>query len=405
MEFTIIESFIWAASAYFGLSSLYFLVFAIASLFYREKETKQLSCKLNIAVLLPAYKEDEVIINSVQSAVLHHSAKAELAVYAIADSLKPETLEILKNTSAHVIEVSFEKSTKTKSIRFALQQLPSTTDYVVILDADNIMAKGFIDQLAETLLKGYQVVQGHRTAKNSNTDFAVLDGISEEINNAIFRKGHSALGFSASLIGSGFACEYTLLNSLLENAQAVGGFDKELELMIIEQGKRIAYAHKAVVFDEKVQNSNDFVNQRRRWIYVQFSFLFANLTKAFSQLMLKGNIDYFDKLMQFALPPRIIALGASFIASGLFFLVSLFHPQSVSVPFFIVWATIFIATVAAVAIAAPMRKYRKQLLRAIISIPRGVWFTVLAVLKLRGANRRFIHTKHSISSQNEQMIH
>jgi hypothetical protein len=48
-------------------------------------------------------------------------------------------------------------------------------------------------------------VQGHRTAKNTNNSWAILDAISEEINNNIFRKGHRVLGLSSAIIGSGMA--------------------------------------------------------------------------------------------------------------------------------------------------------------------------------------------------------
>jgi hypothetical protein len=40
------------------------------------------------------------------------------------------------------------------------------------------------------------VVQGHRASKNTK-DFAMLDAISEEINNNIYSKGHRAIGMSS----------------------------------------------------------------------------------------------------------------------------------------------------------------------------------------------------------------
>ena len=54
---------------------------------------------------------------------------------------------------------------------------------------------------------GVKSAQAHRTGKNLNTDISILDGISEEINNGIFRSGHNALGLSAALSGSGMAFE------------------------------------------------------------------------------------------------------------------------------------------------------------------------------------------------------
>jgi hypothetical protein len=46
----------------------------------------------------------------------------------------------------------------------------------------------------DSINAGYHVVQGHR-AKNTK-DFAMLDAISEEINN-IYSKGHRAIGMSS----------------------------------------------------------------------------------------------------------------------------------------------------------------------------------------------------------------
>lgn len=55
-----------------------------------------------------------------------------------------------------------------------------------------------------------EAVQTHRIAKNMNNDMALLDAVSEEINNTIFRLGHAKLGLSAALIGSGMAFRYDL---------------------------------------------------------------------------------------------------------------------------------------------------------------------------------------------------
>ena len=46
--------------------------------------------------------------------------------------------------------------------------------------------------------------------RTKDTNTAVLDAVSEEINNSIFRKGHTRLGFSSGLSGSGMAFEYDL---------------------------------------------------------------------------------------------------------------------------------------------------------------------------------------------------
>jgi hypothetical protein len=42
---------------------------------------------------------------------------------------------------------------------------------------------------------GYKVVQGHRTAKNINTNTAYLDALSEESANSLIRLGIFMLGY------------------------------------------------------------------------------------------------------------------------------------------------------------------------------------------------------------------
>ena len=76
---------------------------------------------------------------------------------------------------------------------------------------------------------------------------ALLDAISEEINNHIFRKGHRSLCLSSAIIGSGMAFDYQLFKEYMTTLQAVGGFDKELELKLLHNGYKIDYLPDAMV--------------------------------------------------------------------------------------------------------------------------------------------------------------
>lgn len=382
--------------AYLGSAALYFLVFSVSSHFYKERKKRTLEKKLKIALLIPAYKEDKVILESAVSALKHESNKSTVEVWVIADSLKQETLGQLKESGACVLEVSFDKSTKAKSINYALGKVSGNFDYTLVLDADNIMKAGFIDRILNRLHQGFRIVQGHRTAKNSNTGFAYLDGISEEVNNNIFRRGHRVLGFSASLIGSGFMCEFQLFKDLMRKVEAVGGFDKELELLLLKDRVKIGYCQEAIVYDEKIQQADAFVNQRRRWLSAQFIFFGRNIREGFSRLLQEGNFDYFDKLIQFAMPPRILTLGLSFMVAFLHTAVLLFTGFDHATPLLYMWAALFVISSMAVFLAIPARYYEARMLKSLVNIPYGFFLTFLALLKIRGANATFIHTTHGI---------
>lgn len=382
---------------YFAFSSMYFIVFAAASLFYKETCLVDSSNKSRkISLLIPAYKEDNVIVETAIAAVKHKSEKHIVEVFVIADSLQLKTLENLKQTGAKVIPVSFEKSTKAKSMNVALNQIPDDSDVVVIIDADNIMAEGFIDKLMDRMNQGFQVVQGHRTAKNDNTQFAVLDGISEEINNNIFRKGHRTLGLSSAIIGSGFAAETLLFKEIMQNITATGGFDKELEMGLLARKVTVEYADEAIIYDEKVQKSDVFVNQRRRWLSAQFIFFAKNIRKALIELFKHRNFGFLDKTIQFILSPRIIALGVTFLMSLFHLVAFLLFSIPVLKILFLAWTTIFLIATVAVIISIPRNMLSYNLLKSMLAAPKGFILMIKALLNLKGADKQFIHTDHGI---------
>lgn len=379
---------------YFSFSNAYFLFFSIASKFYKEKVPQgNRVFHRNISILVPAYKEDNVIVDTAFSALNHKSLYHTLKVFVIADSLKDETLMKLKNTGAGTIRVNFAQSTKAKAINEALKLEEVKADAILILDADNIMADGFVDRIMLRYNGKNAVVQGHRTAKNQNSGFALMDGVSEEVNNGIFRKGHATVGLSSALIGSGFVCEYHLFKNLMGQIAAVGGFDKELEILLLKNRHRIAYANTAMVYDEKTSEKNVFVNQRRRWLSAQFVYLRRYFLSGFSEFFRHKNADYLDKVVQMALPPRIINLGLvtffSLLSWG-FFLLREQAPITVAV----FWTANLIALMVSFTLTVPGRYFWSNPVKIILALPSGFFSMFKALFKTRKANKNFIHTPH-----------
>ena len=380
-----------------GLATLYILVFSIASLFYKQKQYIDNGNLKKIAVLIPGYKEDEVIVEVANSALEQDYPAHLYDVVIIADSFQKETISELKTLPIKVIEVSFDKSTKSKALNKAMATLDRDYDIAVVLDADNLMAKDFLKKVNAAFEHGFIAVQGHRTAKNTNNSWAVLDAISEEINNNIFRKGHRVLGLSSAIIGSGMAFKYAYFKSLMATVTAVGGFDKEIELKMLKEGHKIVYLNDAVVYDEKIQKSEVFGNQRRRWLSAQLHYFRKDILNATKHLLLKGNIDYFDKAIQFIQPPRILLLGAVILSSFSFVAANYFLENQI--PFSNYWIILLISCVLSFVFSVPISFYNATTLKALVSLPKGMFMMLLSLLKIKGANKTFIHTQHTSSAK------
>jgi len=396
---TIIQVITTLFYIYLAVSAVYILLFSLSGQFYADLEPGNARNR-KIVVLIPGYKEDAVIVD-VASRALLQSYPAELYdVVIIADSFRRETLEKLSQLRVKIVEVSFETSTKTKALNKALEILPITYDLAVILDADNVMEATYLEKVDKGFLPGMLVMQTHRTEKNQNSNMAVLDAISEEINNNLFRKGQRVLGLSAALIGSGMVFDYHTLLTYLPEIKAVGGFDKELDLKLIRNRITIHYLDKALVYDEKVQNSKAFVGQRKRWLSAQYTYLRQFGADGFLTFFRTGNVDYLNKVIQMSLFPRILLLGTLIIINAILFGVgSISSSDSLAEwinPLPAKWLLLLIFTIFSLAISIPRRHYGLKTLNAMMSLPARFLLMFWSLLHIGKSNRKFIHTPHGV---------
>lgn len=376
---------------YFGWTVLMLFIFSFASLFpYRYKYDPD-GIINRIALLIPAYKEDEVIIEVVKEALSHNYPKDKFDIVLIADSFKSDTLDKFSGLDIILFSKEFEISTKTRAINYALQHIDIQYDIACILDADNIMEPDFLLKVNNAYNHGYTAIQGHRTAKNLNTDFAYLDAMSEEINNSIFRKGQRVLGLSSFLIGSAMAFDFKMFKSMMAEVEVVGGFDKELEMRLLAMRKKTEYLPDAIVLDEKVQNARVFTKQRRRWLSAQFNFFGKKFLPALKQLIYKGNFEYFIKAAMYIQPPRILLLGFIFILTVVTYFVS-------TLLWFEIWFGLLIAMILVLLFSLPIKFYTFNTLKALFVLPKGFVMMFVSLLRIRKADEKFIHTKHTYNA-------
>ncbi len=399
----IIKTIEYLIFIYLGFATIYIFIFAVAGLCHYSPPSTPPGRNKKFAVLIPAYKEDAVIVEVAKDALQQDYPKDKYEVVIIADSLKPETIQELNLLPITLIEVSFEVSTKAKALKQAIAELDSGYDAVLILDADNLMEKTFISKINRAMANGPKVIQGHRTAKNTNSHFAILDAISEEINNHIFRKGHRNLGLSSALIGSAMAFDFNLFKNTINKLQAIGGEDKEIEMRLLKKRFKFEYLPDALVLDEKIHKSSNFTNQRKRWLSVQFIYFNRYFLPGFTDLLLKGNLDFFNKVLQMILPPRVLLIGVTTILFVFYNFVEFFPGLKSELTFSLwEWGAVWIMVVLALLFSIPRKFFNISTLKAILSLPKAFILMFGLLFKLKGADKKFIHTPHGIQENNNR---
>lgn len=307
MDFWIILYIIdWVLFIGVAFTTFYLLVFSVASLFSRQADISKAKRQNRFIVLVPSYKQDKVISQCVISILGQTYPQRMFDMIVISDHQNEMTNMKLAQYPITLLTPNFEKSTKAKSLQYAIMNLPEFKIYdaVVVLDADNIVEPEFLEQVNDAFEgAGTKAIITHRLPKNMDTTTARLDAIFEEINTSIFRRGHIRFGLSAAMSGSGVIYDFEWFKRNIMKVRTAEE-DKELEAMLLRQRVYIDYFDHIYVYDEKKRKTGEISRQRGRWALAQYKSLFKNIINL-PGAIIKRDYDYADKIIQWLLIPRI----------------------------------------------------------------------------------------------------
>ncbi|MCH8553961.1 MAG: glycosyltransferase family 2 protein [Schleiferiaceae bacterium] len=388
------EGVIWGATLLLFSQALYLLVYALAGRLKSEitVETNEDSYfEKTFAVIIPSYKAGSVTKVSVSKILAANYPQNQIDIYVVASGESfPKGLNA---PNVHLLEFPNERLIKVAGLREAHQHFKKSYDIVLVLDADNHISPNAFQLASRWVTHSFPVLQIQRKAKNQEFPFAYLDGISESINNHIFRKGHQALGVAPALSGSGMFFTNDHFEKYVLPIQSKIGFDKSLELALLKDCVPIRYTQIAFVLDEKVDDIAVFKTQRLNWLSAQYHHGIKHIGEAIIQFF-KGNWNYADKVLQFLMLPRLLLLTGAFIAfcSSWFWIgSSLFW--GLQLPFI----TISLALIVSIG----KEYWTPRLFFTLLKLPRLSLIMALNVLKIKKPQDDFQPTPHKIKEKDQ----
>jgi len=371
---------------------LYFFVMAIAGKLRKPVLFPRVAPRTRIAVLIPAYQEDAVIVETCRSITSHDYPNDQYSVFVAAHKLLPETLDALYKLPLQVIEIAGDYGSKALSLQALLNSMEAGAfDLALILDADNILEPGGLMKLNEAFSAGNRAIQLHRVAKNSNTALSYLEAISEEVNNHLFRQGPRALKLSASTIGSGMAFPIAQLKRIynLDGIVYNPACDRIVDFEMMKANIDIEYLDEVYVLDEKVSDPNVFRKQRTRWIESQL----IHIKLFFSQInkLNLASLNVWNKLISNLFPPRVLILGLLIAVN----LLSIFPIVGIITPSPAAWIVLLSVYIITLVFSIPPKFYTINLLKAILISPVAFINMLRAVVYANPKRKEFIRTPKS----------
>jgi cellulose synthase/poly-beta-1,6-N-acetylglucosamine synthase-like glycosyltransferase len=359
----------------------------------REKTTPVYNppVRFDYGCIITAYK-NAAIAGPLAKSLLKQSYD-NFHIYLIADECPDHDFEI-DDTRFTLLRPDPPLRLKAKSILYGIEHFKRPHPYIAVFDADNLAHPDFLSEINRYANAGHLCIQGQRKAKNLDTTYAALDSMGEHYKNYLERYVPYLLGGSSVISGSGMATEAGLYKAYLASPEIESGKeqwkkmlqeDKILQNFILRQNKKIAYARKAVVYDEKVDSGGAVETQRSRWLFSYFQ----NLPNS-AGIFLRGlgglhwNQLYFG-FVTLALPMFIqVGLALALALAGLFIRPAWSLALAGALFFF----------AAGVLLALKWDEAPKPVWDAVWKVPKFILRQFAGLFKMGNPNKNFIHTEH-----------
>ena len=345
-----------------ALTVLYLGVFAFTSMFARHSDTPKAKNQNRFIVLIPSHKSGKSLELTVNSILGQTYPQRLFDVTVIADHENEITMFHLAQQPITLLTPTYGKSSRTKSLQLAINNLPQFKiyDVVIILDAGDVVEPEFLEQMNDAYESaGTKAIQAHKVSFNRDTVSARLSAIFEEINNSIFRRGHITIGLSSSLSSAGVAYEFEWFKKNLMKVRT-NFEDRELEGMLVHQQCFIDYFDYIHIYNERKREAAEFNSQRGKWIIDQYRALFKNI-RYLPSAIINQQYDWMDKIIQWMLIPRSIMFAIVLV-------------MDITLPFIyltmaIKWWIVTVIWGLALAIATPNELVDKNWDKDFISLP------------------------------------
>lgn len=253
------------------------VVVLILSIARRKHRTHTISPKLSVGIVVPAFNEEKVILNTVRS--LLRSTYHDLQILIIDDGSTDRTHSVCKAAFASNPKVKIVKrknSGKSEALNFGFNMLD--TDIVVALDADTIFLPETVTRLVRNFDdKNIAAVSGNAKVGNRVnilTKWQALEYITAQ---NLDRRAAELLNCIPVVPGAIGAWRR-------ETVLEAGGFtldtlaeDADLTLRLIRNGHMITYDEDAIALTEAPEAIRQFMKQRFRWMFGMMQVAFKHM--------------------------------------------------------------------------------------------------------------------------------
>jgi peptidoglycan-N-acetylglucosamine deacetylase len=322
-------------------------IFAIIDRLRKRKNYATPEYQPKVAVLIPAYNEEKVIVRTIRSVMM--SNYKNIRIIVIDDGSKDNTFDVARDAypadiaSGRLTVLSKPNGGKADALNFALETVDE--EFYVGIDADGVIAHDAITNLVPHFANPkIGAVAGNAKVGNRVNLWTRWQAL-EYITSQNFERRALDL-FDVVMVVPG------AIGAWRTSAVKTGGGyhsntvaeDADLTMNLLEQGYSVIYEDQALAFTEAPVNADGLIRQRFRWSFGILQAVFKH----------KGAISKHRAMGLFALPNILIfqillplvspLIDVMFVAGVIHYVIDKrFHPETASTDSFYKLLTFFVA--------------------------------------------------------------
>jgi cellulose synthase/poly-beta-1,6-N-acetylglucosamine synthase-like glycosyltransferase/peptidoglycan/xylan/chitin deacetylase (PgdA/CDA1 family)/spore germination protein YaaH len=309
-------------------------IFAIIDRFRKRKNYATPGYQPRVAVLIPAYNEEKVIVRTIRSVMM--SNYKNIRIIVIDDGSKDNTYEVARD--AYPVDIASGRLTvltkpnggKADALNYALERIDE--EIYVGIDADGVIAHDAITNLVPHFANPkIGAVAGNAKVGNRVNLWTRWQAL-EYITSQNFERRALDL-FDVVMVVPGAIGAWRTAP-----VQAGGGYhsntvaeDADLTMNLLEQGYSVIYEDQALAFTEAPVNADGLIRQRFRWSFGILQAIYKHkgaITKHLAMgLFALPNILIFQILLPLVSPLIDVMFFAGIIH---YFVDKHFHPETTS---------------------------------------------------------------------------
>ena len=219
----------------------------------------------DLVIVIPAHNEELLVGRCVAS--LRSSTGSNVKILVVAHNCADSTAVNAAASGGEVLVYNDPTATgKGFALRRGFEHALSTgANAVMVVDADSVVTPNAVGLVISAFVSGARVVQC-RYEMFSTTDRAStrLAALAFRGFNVIRPRGRERLGFSAGILGNGFAMVRPVLKAIPYDAFSIVE-DLEYHLHLVMAGERVRYLDEAVISADFPESRAGEAVQRSRW--------------------------------------------------------------------------------------------------------------------------------------------